>query len=118
MGLSFHSSIGEFSTNVSPCKFIIFPSFVLQIVDYTRVSKKEANSKMFVPSISHSQFLKHQLGWFLGTVDVRKGSELEAECSLKFFEWSDVQSKYRLGAQVCSKVFALSVHFSTAGSGG
>ncbi len=70
------------------------------IVDYTRVSKKEANSKMFVPSISHSQFLKHQLGWFLGTVDVRKGSELEAECSLKFFEWSDVQSKYRLGAQV------------------
>lgn len=73
----------------------------MQIVDYTRVSKKEANSKMFVPSISHSQFLKHQLGWFLGTVDVRKGSELEAECSLKFFEWSDVQSKYRLGAQVC-----------------
>eukprot|EP01032_Pedospumella_encystans_P012327 gene12327-14270_t len=70
------------------------------IVDYTRVSKKEANSKMFVPSISHSQFLKHQLGWFLGTVDVRKGSELEAECSLKFFEWSDVQSKYRLGAQM------------------
>ena len=75
------------------------------------MSKKEANSKMFVPSISHSQFLKHQLGWFLGTVDVRKGSELEAECSLKFFEWSDVQSKYRLGAQVCSKVFALTVHF-------
>ena len=40
------------------------------------------------------------LGSFLGTVDVRKGSELEAESSLKFFEWSDIQSKYRLGAQV------------------
>jgi len=40
-------------------------------------------------------------GWFLGTVDVRKGAELEAESSLKFFEWSDLQAKYRLGAQVC-----------------
>jgi hypothetical protein len=43
-------------------------------------------------------------------VDVRKGVELEAENSLKFWEWSDVQSKYRLSAQVmilCSSVGVL-----------
>jgi hypothetical protein len=40
-------------------------------------------------------------------VDVRKGVELEAENSLKFWEWSDVQSKYRLSAQVtCDPVCA------------
>jgi hypothetical protein len=40
-------------------------------------------------------------------VDVRKGVELEAENSLKFWEWSDVQSKYRLSAQVtCEPVCA------------
>jgi hypothetical protein len=33
-----------------------------QVVDYTRVSKKEANSKMYVPSVTHSQFLQHPLG--------------------------------------------------------
>jgi hypothetical protein len=32
------------------------------IVDYTRISKKENNSKMFVPSITHSEFIKHPLG--------------------------------------------------------
>lgn len=39
-------------------------------------------------------------GSFLGTVDVRKGAELEAENSLKFWEYIDVSAKYRLGAQV------------------
>lgn len=36
----------------------------------------------------------------MGTVDVRKGAELEAENSLKFWEYSDATAKYRLGAQV------------------
>jgi hypothetical protein len=40
-------------------------------------------------------------------VDVRKGVELEAENSLKFWEWSDVQSKYRLSAQVLAIACAL-----------
>jgi hypothetical protein len=36
----------------------------------------------------------------MGTVDVRKGTELEPESSLKLWEWSDVSARYRLGAQV------------------
>jgi len=93
-----------------------------QVVDFTRVSKKEANSKMYVPSISHSQFLTHSsMGSFMATVDVRKGVELEAENSLKFWEWSDVSAKYRLGAQMDNphgpvRITALS--FAGAGSNG
>lgn len=47
----------------------------MQIVDYTRVSKKEANSKMFVPSISHSQFVKHPLGTFCFYIYLHAGVE-------------------------------------------
>ena len=34
------------------------------VVDYTRVSKKEVNSRMYVPSVSHSQFLRHPIGMY------------------------------------------------------
>jgi hypothetical protein len=42
----------------------------------------------------------------MGTVDVRKGTELEPESSLKLWEWSDVSARYRLGAQVRSQSLA------------
>ena len=72
-----------------------------QIVDYTRVSKKELNSKMYVPSITHSQFVRLSSGSsYLGTVDVRRANELDVECSLKFWEWNDATATYRLSAQV------------------
>jgi hypothetical protein len=45
------------------------------VSDYTRVSKKERDSIMFVPSVSHVQFVTHSLGYFLATVEVRQGNE-------------------------------------------
>jgi hypothetical protein len=56
-------------------------------VNYTRVSKKEAFSKVFVPSTTLFEFVSSPaLGHFLATVDVRRGEELDTESSLKFFE--------------------------------
>mmetsp|Transcript_12466 Transcript_12466/g.27976 ORF Transcript_12466/g.27976 Transcript_12466/m.27976 type:complete len:1114 (-) Transcript_12466:631-3972(-) len=73
---------------------------VYQVADYTRVSKREASAKMFVPSVTHSQFVSHPLGHFLGTVEVRRGSDIEASCALKFWEWNDALAKYSLNAQM------------------
>eukprot|EP01038_Epipyxis_sp_PR26KG_P009546 gene9546-12857_t len=73
-----------------------------QIVDYTRISKKEFYSKMYVPSIIHYAFATNSLGSFMATVDVRKGEELDSETSLKFWEWNDVQNKYSLSSQMDS----------------
>lgn len=82
-----------------------------QVVQYTRVSKTERHSKMFVPSVTHFQYLDCGGGGgvsttLLATVDVRRGSGVsaglgpEAETSLKFFQWDAAKSQYRLGAQV------------------
>ena len=45
------------------------------VSDYTRVSKKERDSIMFVPSVTHVQFVTHSLGYFLATVEVRQGND-------------------------------------------
>jgi hypothetical protein len=58
-----------------------------------------SGAQLLTPSSCHIRFCA---GSFLGTVDVRKGTELEPESSLKLWEWSDVSARYRLGAQVRS----------------
>ena len=68
---------------------------------------------MYVPSITHYEFVSHQQGGgsgsshhqhqhqhYLVTVDVRKGDELDPESSLKFWEWNEEKATYRLSAQV------------------
>ena len=71
-----------------------------EIVQFTRVSKKESYSKMTVPSTMHYDFLNTSLGSLMVTLDVRRGEESDAEASLKFWEWDAEKSKYRLSAQV------------------
>eukprot|EP00596_Hydrurales_sp_CCMP1899_P000374 CAMPEP_0119046284 /NCGR_PEP_ID=MMETSP1177-20130426/45607_1 /TAXON_ID=2985 /ORGANISM="Ochromonas sp, Strain CCMP1899" /LENGTH=937 /DNA_ID=CAMNT_0007019219 /DNA_START=394 /DNA_END=3207 /DNA_ORIENTATION=- len=71
-----------------------------EVVQFTRVSKKEVYSQIIVPSTTHYQFLDTPIGALLVTVDVRRGEDSEAEGSLKFWEWDAQRSNYRLSAQV------------------
>ena len=71
-----------------------------EIVQFQRVTRMEVNDRTSVPSTMHFNFLHTSLGSFMVTVDVRRGEELEAEASLKFWEWDSYRSKYRLSAQV------------------
>ena len=70
------------------------------IVQFQRVTGIEVKDRTSVPSTMHFNFLHTSMGSFMVTVDVRRGEELEAEASLKFWEWDSYRSKYRLSAQV------------------
>ena len=71
-----------------------------EIMQFTRVSKKESYSTMIVPSTTHFDYLDTQLGSLMVTVDVRRGEDSDADASLKFWEWDAEASVYRLSAQV------------------
>jgi WD40 repeat protein len=73
---------------------------VHEIMQYSRVSKKEAYSQMRVPSTTHYHFLDTPLGSLMVTLDVRRGEDSEAEGSLKFWKWNAQGSRYQLSAQV------------------
>ena len=84
------------------------------ITQFVRVSKKEIDiADMFVPSLTHYEFLETSGGALMVTVDVRKsGSDtaaFEAESSLKFWYWDTHNAashglssnhRYKLAAQV------------------
>lgn len=71
-----------------------------EILQFTRVSKKESYSTMIVPSTTYFDYLDTQLGSLMVTLDVRRGEESDADASLKFWEWNAEASIYRLSAQV------------------
>jgi hypothetical protein len=74
--------------------------YVHQVLPYTRVSKKEVYTKMYVPSVSNFRFFTSGLGAFLATIDVTRGHDTAAESSLKFWSWSPAKNRYRLNATV------------------
>jgi WD40 repeat protein len=71
-----------------------------EIVQFQRVMRKEAHTRMCAPSTMHFNFLDTPYGSLMVTVDVRKGEEADPEASLKFWEWDAFRSKYRLSVQV------------------
>jgi NET1-associated nuclear protein 1 (U3 small nucleolar RNA-associated protein 17) len=71
-----------------------------EIVNYTRISKKDSISRMFVPSTTYFDFIHTIYGDFLITIDVQRGEDTDSESSLKFWEWSNDCNKYILNAQV------------------
>lgn len=71
-----------------------------EIVNHTRISKKDSISRMFVPSTTYFDFIHTMYGDFLITIDVQRGEDTDAESSLKFWEWSNDSNKYILNAQV------------------
>ena len=81
----------------------------LEVVTFTRVSRTEAQTRLYAPSVTHFEFLDCPLGLFLATLDVRRGAgdgpglggeKGESEASLKFFQWDAGRNEYRLTAQV------------------
>ena len=72
-----------------------------EVVPYVRVSRTEAHTKMFAPSVSLYEYATGAGGEsLLATLDVRKGGEGEQGSSLKFWAWEASKSTYRLAAQV------------------
>jgi hypothetical protein len=71
-----------------------------QVLPYTRVSKKEAYTKMYVPSVSIFRFVSNASGAYMATVDVTRGQDTAVEASLKFWVWSMGKNKYKLSATV------------------
>ncbi len=70
------------------------------IAVFTRVSRTEAKTKMYVPSVSLFDYAMCGTKIYLATLDVRRGEDKESVSSLKFWTWNESKASYRLLAQV------------------
>lgn len=93
--LSINPSTGMLVTNGSPGVLQEVDVLSLGIVkkshrvlNFTRISRKDAGSKIYTPSITRFAFAEN----ILVTVDVRRGEEMPKEYSLKFWERRETAS--------------------------
>ena len=88
----------------------------LEVMQYSRVSKTEKHTKLFVPTVTMYCFGKYgkvravkngkgvsvvtDIEYYLATVDVLRGEEMTAETSLKIWKFDVNSATYKLSVQI------------------
>eukprot|EP00595_Chromulina_sp_UTEXLB2642_P001532 CAMPEP_0196767858 /NCGR_PEP_ID=MMETSP1095-20130614/42043_1 /TAXON_ID=96789 ORGANISM="Chromulina nebulosa, Strain UTEXLB2642" /NCGR_SAMPLE_ID=MMETSP1095 /ASSEMBLY_ACC=CAM_ASM_000446 /LENGTH=175 /DNA_ID=CAMNT_0042136609 /DNA_START=914 /DNA_END=1438 /DNA_ORIENTATION=- len=70
-----------------------------QVLHFVPVSKRESNSKTYIPTIKLFAF-NHSDVNNLCTVDERSGEQLSTEESMKMWIYSEISGEYKLSAQI------------------
>jgi len=91
-----------------------------EIAQFTRVSRTEAKTRIYVPSITHFEYAARAGSAYLASVDTRRGEDKERSISLKFWTHDLSRNAYKLSAQVehphgHARVNAVCLHASQQG---
>jgi len=91
-----------------------------EIAQFTRVSRTEAKTRIYVPSITHFEYASGAGSAYLASVDMRRGEDKTRTTSLKFWTHDASRNAYKLSAQVehphgQAHVNAMCLHASNKG---
>ena len=86
-----------------------------EIAQFTRVSKTESKTRIYVPTVTHFEYTARGERAVLVSVDVRRGEDKDRTASLKFWTHDESRNEYKLSAQVeqphgTSRINAVALH--------